>query len=192
MRIGQIPRATVAGCDFHRHALGEIFSQMRLYQFQNFIALLFRNETECQFRHRMAGNNSLCPLPLIAAADSIDLSGWTCPNTLDRVVASFAEKFGRAGLLANQFVTIDWKFAPRFTLPIFEWLDAIVESRDGHTTLAVVKCGEQLRERGDRIRNGPAEDAGMQIHFRTGDLDFESGHTAQPVAQGWRSTRDHS
>src|SRR2546426_5990089 len=110
----------------------------------------------------MTGNDSLCPFSLITAADSVDLGGRTCPNTLHRVVASFAEKFGRACFLANQLVAIDWKFAPRFALPVFERVHTIIESRDGHTTLAVVKCGEQLRERGDRIRNGPAEDAGMQ------------------------------
>src|SRR5437899_7449019 len=111
-------------------------------------------ETKCQLRDRMGGNKCLRRLRLIAAADSIDLSGRTCPNTLHRVVASFAEKFGRACFLANQFVTIDWKFAPSFALPIFERLDAIIESRDGHTAFAIVKRGEQLRERSDGIGDG--------------------------------------
>src|SRR5438309_11846799 len=108
----------------------------------------------------MAGNDSFCPLPLITAADSIDLGRWTCPNTLHRIVTGFAEKFRRARFLENQLVAIDWKFAPRFTLPIFEWLDAIVESRDSHATLAIVKWSEQLRESADRIGDRPAEDPG--------------------------------
>src|ERR1044071_4474656 len=139
---------------------------MFLRQFQNFIAFLFGNETKCQFRHCMTGNHRLGALSLIAAADSVDLGGWTRPNTLHRIVTCFAEKFRRARFLANQFVAIDWKFAPSFTLPIFKWLDAIVEFRDRHATLAIVERGEQLRERGDWIRNGPAENAGMQIHLR--------------------------
>src|SRR5262249_6229698 len=109
-------------------------------------------------------------------------SGWTCPNSLHRIVTGFAEKFGRASFFENQLVAIDWKFAPRFALPIFERLHPIVKAGDGHATFSIVKCGEQLCERGDRIRNGPAEDAGMQIHFRTSDLNFESGYAAQPVA----------
>src|SRR5437588_8126151 len=154
---------------------------MFLLQFHNFIALLFGNETKCQVRHRVTGNHRLGPLPLIAAADSVDLGGRPCPNTLHRIVTGFAEKFRRARFLENQLVAIDWKFAPRFTLPIFEWLDAIVESRDSHATLAIVKCSEQLREGGDRIRDGPAEDSGVQIHLRPSYFDFESGHPTQAI-----------
>src|SRR5436189_74816 len=62
-----------------------------------------------------------------------------------RTLPCFAEKFGSASFLENQFVAIDWKLPPSFALPIFERLDAIIESCDCHTTLAIVKCGEQLR-----------------------------------------------
>src|SRR5947207_11541682 len=165
---------------------------MFLRQFQNFIAFLFGNETKCQFRHRVTGNHRLGPLPLIAAADSVDLGGRPCPNTLHRIVTGFAEKFRRARFLENQLVAIDWKFAPRFTLPIFEWLDAIVESRDSHATLAIVKCSEQLRESGDRIGDRPAEDSGVQIHLRPSDLDFECRYSTEAIAEGWRSARNHS
>src|SRR5207253_11492662 len=92
--------------------------------------------------HGMTGNDSLCPLPLIAAADSVDLSGRTCPNTLHRIVTCFAEKLGHACFLTNQLVAINWKFAPCFALPIFERLDAIVEPRDRHTAFAIVKGGQ--------------------------------------------------
>src|SRR5205814_8814899 len=111
-------------------------------QFEDFIAFLFWNETEGQLRHGMTRNDGFCSFPLITAADSVDLGRWTCPNTLHRIVTCFAEKLGRAGFLANQFVAIDWKLAPSFALPIFERLDAIVESRDGHTTFAIVKRGK--------------------------------------------------
>src|SRR5438552_746650 len=172
MRIGEIPWAAVTGGDFHCYAFRKIFSQVLLRELQNFVAFLFGNQPKCQFRHRMTGNHRFGPLPLIAAADSIDLCRWTGPNTLHRIVTGLAEKFRHAGLLANQFVTIDWKFPPRFALPIFERLYAIVESRDGHTTFAIVKGCEQLRERGDWIRNGPTENTGMQIHLRPSELDL--------------------
>jgi hypothetical protein len=32
-------------------------------QFQNLVAFLVRNETECQLCYCMAGDHSLCPLP---------------------------------------------------------------------------------------------------------------------------------
>src|SRR5215469_2157777 len=154
---------------------------MCLRELQDFVALLFRDETECQFRHGLTSNDGLCPFPLITAADSIDLSRRPCPETLHRIVTCFAEKFGRACFLQDQFVAIDWKLPPSFTLPIFERLDPIVESRDSHTTFAVVKCSEQLRERSDRIRDGPAKDPGMQIHFWPGDLDFECRYSTEAI-----------
>src|SRR5207248_8644297 len=99
----------------------------------------------------MTRNDSLCPFPLITAADSVDLGRWTCPDTLHRIVTGFAEKFRRACFLKDQLVPIDWKLTPRFAFPILERLHAIVKAGDGHATFAIVKCGEQLRERGDRI-----------------------------------------
>ena len=56
---------------------------MLLRQFQNFIAVLFGNETERQFRKRVAGDDGLCPLPLIAAADSIDLRSRSRPDAFE-------------------------------------------------------------------------------------------------------------
>src|SRR5262249_55868580 len=97
----------------------------------------------------MTGNDSLCPLPLITAADSVDLGGRTRPNTLHRIVARFAEKFGHACLVTNQFVAINRKFAPSFALPILERLYSIVETRDCHAPFAIVERGEQLRKRRD-------------------------------------------
>src|SRR5207249_4352250 len=123
MRIGEIPRAAVTGGDVHRHAFGQILLQMRLRQVQDLVAFLFGNETKCQFRHRMTGNDSLCPLPLIPAADSVDLSSWTCPNTIHRIVTCFSKKFGLASFLTTQFAANDSTFARPFDLLIFERLD---------------------------------------------------------------------
>ena len=53
---------------------------MRLRQFQNFLALLIGNETKRQFGKRVAGDHRLCPLPLISAADSIDLGSRPRPD----------------------------------------------------------------------------------------------------------------
>src|SRR5206468_1538929 len=77
---------------------------MRSCQFEYFIAFLFRNQTESQFRHRMTGDDCLCPLPLISSADSIDFGCWSSPDALERIVTGFAEKFGDSCFLQDQFV----------------------------------------------------------------------------------------
>src|SRR6266705_608170 len=99
-------------------------------QFEDFIAFLFRNETEGQLRHGMTRNDGFCSFPLIAAADSVDLGRWTRPDTLHRIVTGFAEKFRRACFLKDQLVPIDWKLTPRFAFPILERLHAIVKAGD--------------------------------------------------------------
>src|SRR4029077_20726208 len=118
---------------------------MRSCQLEYFIAFLIRNQTERKFRHRMTGDDCLCPLPLISSADSIDLGCWSGPDALERIVTGFAEEFGHACFLEDQFVAIDWKFAPCFALPILQRFNAIVEARDCHAAFAIMKRGEQLR-----------------------------------------------
>src|SRR3984893_17243644 len=118
---------------------------MHSCQLENFIAFLFRNQTERQFRHRMTGDDGLCPLSLISSADSVDLGCWSSPDALQRIVTGFAEKFGDACFLEDQFVALDWKFAPRFALPILQRFNTIIEARDCQPAFAIMKCGEQLR-----------------------------------------------
>src|SRR5438477_10317552 len=103
---------------------------MRSCQLENFVAFLFRNETESQFRHRMTGDDCLCPLSLISSADSIDLGCWSSPDALERIVTTLAKKFRDACFLEDQFVAIDWKFSPCFSLPILLMFNAILDARD--------------------------------------------------------------
>src|SRR5204863_90181 len=84
----------------------------------------------------MTGDHSLCPLPLITSADSVDLGCRSRPDAFERIVTGFAEKLGHACFFANQFVAIEWKFAPRLTLPIFQRLYAIIEPCDRNTSVA--------------------------------------------------------
>src|SRR5436190_14675728 len=165
MRVGEIPWAAMTSGDLYCHAFGEMLSQMLLCELENLVAFLLRNETKRQFCHRMTGDHRLSPLPLITAADSVDLGSRPRPDPLHRIVPRFAEKLRHACFLENQFVAIDRKLPPCFALPIFQRLHAIVKSRDGHTTLAIVKRGQQLCERGNRIRNGASYQEGMLIHF---------------------------
>src|SRR5213596_146684 len=165
---------------------------MRSCQLENFVPFLFRNETESQFRHRMTGDDCLCPLPLISSADSIDLGCWSSPDALERIVTTLAKKFGDACFLEDQFVAIDWKFAPRFALPFFQRLHPVIESRDCHAAFTIVKCGEQLRQRGDWILDSASKNAGMQIHLRPSNLDLEGGHSTQTIAECWYASLNHS
>ena len=192
LRIGEIPRAAVPGVNFHRHAFGQIFLQMRFRQFQNFVASLVWNETERQFRKRMTGDNGLCSLPLITSADSVDFGGRPRPDAFHRIIAGFPEQLRHTRFVANQFVAINRKFPPRFAFPVPKRLHAIVKSCNRYATFAIVKRGKQLRERGNRICNRPAKHAGMQIHFRTGHFDFESGDSAQAVTHGRHTAGNHS
>src|SRR4029077_5636830 len=165
---------------------------MRSCQLEYFIAFLFRNQTERQFRHCMTGDDCLCPLPLISSSDSIDLGCWSSPDAFERIVTGFTEKFGDACFLEDQFVAIDWKFVPRFALPILQRFNPIIEACDGHAAFAIMKRGEQLRERGDWIGDGASKNTGMQVHLRSGHFDFESGYPTQAIAQRWHAALDHS
>ena len=55
-----------------------------------------------------------------------------------------------------------------------------------------MKCGQQLRQRGDWIHNRAAEHTGVQIHFRTGYFQLKRRDTAQPITHSWHTARDHS
>src|SRR4029453_19519786 len=112
-------------------------------------------------RHRMTGDDCFCPLPLISSTDSIDLRLWSNPDALQRIVAGFAEKFRHTCFLQNQFVAIDWKFAPRFPLPFFQRFNPIIESGDCHAAFTIMKRGEQLRKRRDWILDGASKNTGM-------------------------------
>src|SRR5215216_4486541 len=101
MWIGKIPRTAVATDNLHRHAFRKIFFQMCLCQIQNFVTSLIRNESKRKLRHCMTCDHGLGPLPLITAADPVYLRRGPCPNSLDRIVTSFAEEFGGAGFLTN-------------------------------------------------------------------------------------------
>src|SRR5947208_16163790 len=79
---------------------------MRSCQLENFVAFLFRNETESQFRHRMTGDDCLCPLSLISSADSIDLGCWSSTDALERILTAISKKFGDAFFLYDQFIDI--------------------------------------------------------------------------------------
>ena len=48
-----------------------------------------------------------------------------------------------------------------------------------------------MRQGGDRVCDGTAKNAGVQIHFRTDHFDLESGHSAQSITHGRHATRDH-
>ena len=48
----------------------------------------------------MTGDDRFSPLPLVATTDSIDLRSRTRPDTLQRIVAGFAEQFGDAVFLS--------------------------------------------------------------------------------------------
>src|SRR5262249_34198490 len=82
VRVGEIPWPTVASGNFHRDALGQIFLQMRFCQFQNLVPTLFRDQSKREFRKRVAGDHRFCPLPLVTAADSIDLRSRSRPDAL--------------------------------------------------------------------------------------------------------------
>src|SRR5258708_37936898 len=112
---------------------------MRSCQLENFIAFLFGNQTERQFRHCMTGDDCLCPLPLISSADSIDLGCWSGPDALERIVTGFSEEVGPACFLEAQFVAIDWKFSPRFRLPFFHRLNPITESGRRHAAFTIME-----------------------------------------------------
>src|SRR6266576_2647098 len=112
---------------------------MRSCQLSDLVAFLVWDETECQFCHGVAGDDRFRPLALITAANPVDLRGWPCPKTLQRIVTSFAEEFRRAGFFENFLVAIDRKLAPRCAFPIFQRFNAIVETSDRNATLAVVQ-----------------------------------------------------
>src|SRR5947207_12428991 len=123
----------------------------------------------------MTGDDCLCPSPLISSADSIDFGCWSSPDALERIVTGFAEKFGDSCFLQDQFVAIDWKFAPRFALPILQRLNPIIESRDGHATFRTGNVGELLRKRGVWIWAGAPKNAGMQVHFGPVAFNLKGG-----------------
>ena len=130
MRIGQIPGTAVSLDDLHRHARRQMFFEMFFHQLQNRGAVLVGHQSKSQLRHRMTGDDRFGPLPLVTAADAVDLGGWSRPESLQCAEPFFPEERGRTGLIKNLLVRLDRKLAPRFALPILERLDLIVKSFD--------------------------------------------------------------
>src|SRR3954454_15003556 len=100
---------------------------MCLGQLQNLFAELIRHEPERELRHRMARDHRLRPLPLITAADAVDLGSRTRPEPFQRAVAFLAEEPGRTGLTEDFLVAIDRQFPPSLALPILQRLHRVVE-----------------------------------------------------------------
>ena len=124
---------------------------------------------------------------MITTTNAVDLRGRPRPNPLQSAKTSFAEKCRRTSFLENLPIAIDRKLAPRFALPIFQRRNPIIKAGDRDPSFAIVQSGEQLRQRRGRIGHRASENAGVQIHLRSGHFHFERGDSAQSVAQGWRS-----
>src|SRR6266581_6523265 len=84
MRVGQIPGTGMPRGHVEFHPGRAIFLQMFLRQRYDLVAVLVRNKTESELRHRLTSNHRLGPLSLITAAKSIDLRRRSRPNSLQR------------------------------------------------------------------------------------------------------------
>ena len=73
------------------HARRTTFLQMFLRQGEDLFAVLIRNETESKLGHRLAPDHRLGPLPLVTAAESVDLRRRARPNPLQRRKSLFAK-----------------------------------------------------------------------------------------------------
>ena len=74
-------------CDRGRRLLAQMFRD----QSEGIHRILVRHQPEGQFRKGLPGDDSLGPIPLVAAADAVDLDGRPSPNPLQRAVARLAE-----------------------------------------------------------------------------------------------------
>src|SRR5208282_4974645 len=191
MRIRRHPRfAGAEHLELAGHGFRQQLSNVTLDEFRDFRGVLIRHEPRGKFRIRLRRNYGLGSFALVAAPNAIQLESGTNPEPFDDGVALLATEGARANRLAK------FLFFPRKRIQGLELLgrkrlDAIVKPRNGDAEILVVELGDHFSQNRNRIRDGAAENARVQILHGSGDFDLIVVQSPKAVRNRRNALRQH-
>src|SRR6266567_4034659 len=165
-------------------------SNVLLDKFGDLVRILVRYEARREFSKGLGRNDGLGAFALIAAPYAVQFECRARPKPLDGGKALFAEIARCADSLLKIFF-LPGKGIESFPFGLRNLRDRIVETWHGDTEIPVVKFREQLRQDRERIGNGAAINAGMQIALRAGQFDLIVVQAAQAVSNGGNALAEH-
>src|SRR5262249_17269085 len=86
---------------------------------------------------------------------------------------------------------VEWQLLPRLALSGFEWPHIVVESRDFHTTAAVLHLRDHLGKRERRIGNSASERAGVEICLAAAEIDLTVHKAPEAITDGGHTAIEH-
>jgi len=188
--IGNVGVAAVTLDDLDLHAARDVFAEMLDDLRDSLGGGLAWHEAEGELGKGGMRDDGLGPLPLVAAADAVDLHGGTGPHALQRAVTGLADQRGGAGDL-QQPRLVEREAGPCVAFPVEHWLDRVAEAGNGDPSGGVVQGREEAREGGDGVLDGAPVNAGVQVDGGAGDADFNAADAAQAVGESGHAGADH-
>ncbi len=154
------------------------------------MGILVGHEPGGKFGVGLGGNHGLGAFADVAAPNAVEFKGGTGPKLFDDGESLFAN-IARG---SNRFFKIF--FLPRqrlegFALRVAKLGHVIVKAGDGNAEILVVQFGKELGQDGERIGDGAAVDAGVQIAGRSSQFNLVVIESAQSVGDGGHALGEH-
>lgn len=117
---------------------------------------------------------------MIAAPDTVEFKSGANPELFDGGKPFFAEVGWSADGVLEGFA-VPGQAVKRFAFGFGNFLNVVVEARNGDPKLFVVQLGEKFGEDCEWVRNSTAVHAGVEISFGSGEFDLIVIEAAQAV-----------
>src|SRR3989449_8489101 len=190
MRVRRGPGLSFAEhLELARDRFREQLANVLLDLLGDLVRVLARHQARGEFGVGLCGNDGFRTVSRVSAPDSVELARRARPQPLDNGGAFFPAITGRADGLAK-LLLLPGKRIERLALGPGELGDVVVKTGNRDAEILVVQPGKQLTEDGERVGNGSAKNAGVQILRRAGNLHLEIVQAAQAIRKRRDSGRD--
>ena len=172
------------------YGLGQELANVGLDELGDLLGILVGNEPRGKLGVGFGGDDGLGAFALVATPHAVQFERWANPQALDGGEALFADVGGRShGAL--EVLRLPRQFVQGFALGGGNLGDVVVEAGNGGAEIVVVELGEEFRKNGQRIGDGTAIDAGVQIAHRAGELDLIVVEAPETVGDGRHALAEH-
>src|SRR5208282_3490770 len=176
--------------EFAVYGPGQELANVGLDKLGDLLGILVGNEPSGKLGVGFRGDDGLGAFALIAAPDAVQFKRWANPQALDGGEALLADVCGRAHS-ALKILHLPRQFGQGFTLSGRNLGDVVVKAGHGDAEILVVEFGEEFRKNGQRIGDGTAIDARVQIAYRAGQRDLIIVEAAETIGNGGHAFAEH-